>query len=182
MGILQQTPETNLIQHSQDEADLQVRVRHPDPIPPRRYDSMDAAIVRIQPRSKSDKSPKEPEDRQKQVPPAQQSRRHRQKEVREQPAVQPMNLKHFCDIRKTNAFEKPLWASSVHMKAALTPELSFLKDGAIWVWKSVSHYCPNAVQIVDGYLAQEHLERLAAVAFPDPQARSSWLEEAGQDL
>lgn len=192
MGVLQQALETELIQQSQDEAYLQARVRDPGAIPPRLYGSMDAAKVRIEPRSKSGEPPREHEDWRdmkvlswfevERVPPAQQSRRHRQKEAREQPALRAKNLKYFCDILEADAFGKLLWASGVQMKADLSPELIFLGDGAVWIWNLVSHYYPNAVQIVDWYHAEEHLERLAAVAFPDLQARSNWLEETVQAL
>lgn len=192
MGVLQQGLETELIQQSQDEEYLQARVHDPGTIPPRLYGSMDAAKVRIEPRPKSGEPPSEHEDWRdmkvlswfevEHVPPAQRSRRQRQKEAREQPALRAKDLKYFCDIIEADAFGKLLWASGVQMKADLSPELIFLGDGAVWIWNLVSHYYPNAVQIVDWYHAEEHLERVAAVAFPDLQARSSWLEDAVQAL
>jgi hypothetical protein len=192
MGVLQQALETELIQQSQDEEYLQARLRDPGTIPLRLYGSMDAAKVRIEPRSKSGEPPSEHEDWRdmkvlswfevEHVPPAQRSRRQRQKVMREQPALRAKDLKYFCDIIEADAFGKLLWASGTWMKADLSPELIFLGDGAVWIWNLVSRYYPNAVQIVDWYHAEEHLERLAAVAFPDLQARSSWLEDAVQAL
>jgi hypothetical protein len=192
MGSLQQACESELIQNSQDEKYLQTRERDPGPIPPRLYGAMDAAKVRIEPRPKSGELPAEHEDWRdmkvlswfevEQVPPAQRSKRHRQKQVREQPALRAQKLQYFCDILEAEAFGKLLWASGVQRKADLSPELIFLGDGAVWIWNLVAHYYPNAVQIVDWYHAEEHLERVAAVAFPDPQARTSWLEGVVQAL
>ena len=192
MGVLQQALETELIQQSQDEEYLQARVRDPGTIPPRLYGSMDAAKVRIEPRSKSGEPPSEHEDWRdmkvlswfevEHVPPAQRSRRQRQKEAREQPALRAKDLKYFCDIIEADEFGKLLWASGMWMKADLSPELIFLGDGAVWIWNLVSRYYPNAVQIVDWYHAEEHLEKVAAVAFPDPQTRSNWLEQVVQAL
>lgn len=192
MGVLQQEFETELIQQSQDEEYLQARERDPGVIPSRLYGSLDAAKVRIEPRSKPGELPIEHEDWRdmkvlswfevEPVPPAQRSRRQRQKVAREQPALRAKNLKYFCDIVAAEEFGKLLWASGMQMKADLSPELIFLGDGAPWIWNLVSHYYPNAVQIVDWYHAEEHLERVAAAAFPDPQTRSTWLENVVQAL
>lgn len=192
MGDLQRAFETELIQSSQDEKYLQARVRDPGPIPARLYGAMDAAKVRIEPRTKPSERTSEQEDWRdmkvlswfevEQVPPAQRSRGQRQKAEREQPPLRAKNLKYFCDILEAEEFGKLLWASGMQMKADLSPELIFLGDGAVWIWNLVSGYYPHAVQIVDWYHAEEHLERLAAVAFPDPQARSNWLEEVVQAL
>lgn len=192
LGGLQQACEIELIQRSQDEQYLQGRMRDPGPIPPRLYGAMDAAKVRIEPRSKPGEQPSQHEDWRdmkvlswfevEQVRPVQRSRRQRQKAEREQPALRAKNLKYFCDILEADEFGKLLWASGVPLKADLCPELIFLGDGAVWIWNLVSRYYPNAVQIVDWYHAEEHLEKVAAVAFPDLQARSNWLEEVVQAL
>src|SRR4030067_1047276 len=54
--------------------------------------------------------------------------------------------------------------------------------GAVWIWNLVSRYYPKAVQIVDWYHAEEHLEMVAAAAFTNPQERSRWLEDVTQAL
>ncbi len=192
MGALQQTLETELIEHSQDEKYLQARQRDPGPVPPRLYGSMDAAKVRVEPRSKPGEPPSEHEDWRdmkvlswfevEEVPPAQRSSRQRQKVAREQPALRAKNLKYFCDIIEAEEFGKLLWASGVQMKADLIPELIFLGDGAVWIWNLFSRYYPNAIQIVDWYHAEEHLEGVAAAAFADPEARANWLENVVQAL
>lgn len=192
MGGLQQALETELIQRSQDEQYLQARERDPGSVPVRLYGAMDAAKVRIEPRAKAGEAVVEHEDWRdmkvltwfevEPVPPAQRSKRQQQKAIREQPPLRAKNLKYWCDILEAEAFGKLLWASGVHLKADLSPELIFLGDGAVWIWNLVTRYYPNAVQIVDWYHAEEHLEKLAAVAFPEFQARANWLEDAVQAL
>jgi hypothetical protein len=63
MGALQEKQEAALIQRSQDESYLQERQRQPQPGVTRLYGSMDAAKVRIEPRSKKGELPIAHEDR-----------------------------------------------------------------------------------------------------------------------
>jgi hypothetical protein len=192
MGELQQDLEAEMIQLSQDEVSLQERERHPGHIPPRLYGAMDAAKVRIEPRPKQGEPPTEHEDwrdmkvlswfETEVVPPAQRSTRQRKQAEREHPPLRAKNLQYFCDIAEANEFGKLLWASGCHLKADLCPELIFLGDGAVWIWNLVSRYYPNAIQIVDWYHAEEHLKRVAASAFADPEKRARWLEAVTQTL
>lgn len=192
MGALQQGVEAEMIQLSQDEAYLQEREHHPGRIPLRLYGAMDAAKVRIEPRPKKGEPPTEHEDWRDMkvlswfeteiVPPTQRSRRQRKQAEREHPPLRAKNLRYFCDIAEANEFGKLLWASGCHWKADLCPELIFLGDGAVWIWNLVSKYYPQAIQIVDWYHAEEHLERLAASVFADLQERSHWLEAVTQAL
>lgn len=48
MGELQEKREEELVKHSQNEVDLQERLRHPGNVVTRMYGSMDAAKVRIE--------------------------------------------------------------------------------------------------------------------------------------
>ncbi len=192
LGALQQGLEAEMIQLSQDEAQLQARERHPGPIPSRLYGAMDAAKVRIEPRPKKGEPSAEHEDWRDMkvlswfeteiVPPAQRSLRQRKQAEREHPPLRAKNLRYFCDIAEANEFGKLLWASGCRLKADLCPELVFLGDGAVWIWNLVSKYYPQAIQIVDWYHAEGHLERVAAAAFADPQQRSRWLEAVTQAL
>lgn len=191
-GELQKEIEAEMMQQSQDESYLQARERQPGPIPQRLYGSMDAAKVRIEPRRRRGEKPSEYETwrdmkvltwfEAEQVPPAQRSARQRQKAQREQPPLRAKNLKYFCDIIEAEEFGKLLWATGCSLKADLSPELVFLGDGAIWIWNLVSRYYSDAVQIVDWYHAEEHLETVAAAAFSDPKARAVWLEDVVQAL
>jgi hypothetical protein len=192
MGQLQRSQEAELIRHSQDEADLQARAHHPGRIPPRLYSALDAAKVRIEPRPKQGKKPAEHEDwrdmkvlswfETEAVAPAQRSLRQRKQAEREHLPLRAKNLRYFCDITEADQFGKLLWATGCSLKADLCPELIFLGDGAVWIWNLVSSYYPQAIQIVDWYHAEEHLEIVAAAAWADPQPRSHWLEGVTQAL
>jgi len=192
MGVLQQAGEAELIQQSQDETYLQARERDPGPILPRLYGSLDAAKVRTEPRPKKGETKAEHEDWRdmkvgcwyevERVPPAQQSVRQRDKVVREQPALQAKNMQYFCDITQADEFGKLLWATGCRINADLSPELIFLGDGAVWIWNLIARYYPQAIQIVDWYHAEEHLEGVANAAFPAGPERTDWLEGVKQAL
>jgi len=187
MGALQEKQEDALIQRSQDETYLQERQRQPGPVVSRLYGSMDAAKVRIQPRPKKNQAPEEHEDwrdmkvlcwfETENVPPAQRSARQRK-----QVALRAKNLRYSCDITEADDFGKLLWATGCDLMADLCPELIFLGDGAGWIWNLVSRYYPHAIQIVDWYHAEEHLEAVASAAFPQDPDRSNWLEGVTQAL
>ena len=68
------------------------------------------------------------------------------------------------------------------MKADVCAEVVFLGDGAAWIWNLVSHYYPQATQIVDWYHAEAHLEQVATAAFAENAHRRLWLEEMTQAL
>ena len=192
MGELQDQYEKALMEKAQNEAYLQERQRNPGRIIPRLYGSMDAAKVRIEPRPKKGEEKEEHEDwrdlkvlcwfEAEIVPPSQRSARQQKKAEREQVVMRAKNKQYFCDIIEAEAFGKLLWATGCTVNADLIPELIFLGDGAVWIWNLVTKYYPNAVQIVDWFHAEEHLEDLARAAFPDLQQRSLWLEETKQAL
>lgn len=192
MGEIQTQCEEKLIAKSQDEADLQQRQRNPGRVPSRLYGSLDAAKVRIEPRCKKGEEKKAHEDWRdmkvlcwyevESVSPAQRSTRQRQKVTREQPALRAKNMRYFCDIIEADGFGKLLWASGCTLNADLSPELVFLGDGAVWIWNLVNQYYPDAVQIVDWYHAEEHLEIVAAEAFTCLSDRATWLEQVTQTL
>ena len=58
----------------------------------------------------------------------------------------------------------------------------FLEDGAVWIWNLVTQYYPHAIQIVDWYHAEEHLESVAVAAFSTLSERALWLEATTQSL
>ncbi len=192
MGALQAQAEKELIQHSQKESYLQERQRQPGAIPIQLYGSMDAAKVRTEPRSKKGEAKEAHEDWRdmkvlswyevETVPAVQQTTRQRKKVQREQPALRAKNMRYFADISEAEEFGKLLWATGCALNADLSPELIFLGDGAIWIWNLVGKYYPQAVQIVDWFHAEEHLEGVAAAAFSDPIERAAWLEPVTQAL
>lgn len=192
MGDLQQEQEAVLIAQSQDEAYLQARLRHPGQSVPRQYGSIDAAKVRIEPRPKHGEEKEAHEDWRdmkvlcwfevEPVPPVQRSTRQREKAAREQVALRAKHMRYYCDILEAVEFGKLLWATGCLVNADRSPELVFLGDGAVWIWNLVADYYPLALQIVDWYHAEEHLEDVALAAFPNLPARTAWLEEATQHL
>jgi hypothetical protein len=192
MGALQEKQEEALIQRTQDEIYLQERQRMPGQVVNRLYGSMDAAKVRIEPRPKKGQAPEEHEDwrdikvlcwfETESVPPAQRSARQRKQAEREQVALRAKNLRYFCNITEADDFGQLLWATGCSLKADLSSELIFLADGAVWIWNLVAKYYPNAIQIVDWYHAEEHLEIVASAAFPQGPDRNNWLEGVKQAL
>ena len=192
MGVLQEKREKELIERSQNESYLQERQRDSRKMIARLYGSMDAAKVRVEPRPKKGELPEKHEAWRdmkvlswyevETVPPSQQSKRHRRKVARDQPALRAKNMRYFCDISEAHEFGKLLWATGCTVNADQSPELIFLGDGAAWIWKLVSYYYQNAVQIVDWYHAEEHLEAVAVSAFHEGSERKAWLEMVTQSL
>jgi hypothetical protein len=192
MGELQAKAEKEWIAQSQKESYLQERERQPGMIPKQLYGSMDAAKVRIEPRPKKGEAKEAHEDWRdmktlcwyevETVPPVQQTIRQRKKVEREQPALRAKNMRYFCDISEAEEFGKLLWATGCRLNADLSPELIFLGDGALWIWNLVSKYYPQAVQILDWFHAEEHLETVAEAAFMDLAKRAAWLEPVTQAL
>ena len=192
MGRIQDEQEKILIEQSQKESYLQERQRKSGKIPNRLYGSMDAAKVRIEPRPKKGEEKEEHEDWRDMkaicwfeteiVLPAQRSIRQKKKVEREQIALRAKNKRYFCDIIEADAFGKLLWATGCTVNADLCLDLAFLGDGAIWIWNLVDKYYPHALQIVDWYHAEEHLETVAMSAFADLSERARWLAEVTQFL
>ena len=91
-------------------------------------------------------------------------------------------MRYFCDISEAEEFGKLLWVTGCRLNADLSPELIFLGDGALWIWNLVGKYYPQAVQILDWFHAEEHLEAVAEAAFTDMTKRAAWLEPVTQNL
>jgi hypothetical protein len=191
-GARQQAEEHALQQHTQQESWLQDRLRTVSDIPKRLYGSIDAAKVRIEGRTPEEKAIQTEAWRDvkvgcwyqlERVPPSQYSRRQQHKYDREQAVYRATHLRYYCDIAEAKMFGTLLWARGCQVKADLAPELIFVCDGAVWIWKLVSLYYPQAVQIVDWYHALEHLEKVASLAFPSKASeRQTWLEQTTEAL
>lgn len=192
MGALQEEQERKLITHSQEYDYLLERRRQSGLVPARLYGSIDAAKVRTEPRPKKGEEKEEHEDwrdmkvlcwfETEEVPRAQRSARHRVKMDREQLPLRARNMSYFCDITEAATFGNLLWATGCTVLADNCPDLIFLGDGAIWIWNLVDHHYPHAIQIVDWYHAEEHLEIVARDAFPSLPERLAWLEQTTQSL
>lgn len=67
------------------------------------------------------------------------------------------------------------WASRLGLKQ--TSALSFLADGARWIWKQAKRQLPDAQGVLDIYHASEHLHQTAAVLHGEgSQAAKRWVE------
>jgi hypothetical protein len=192
MGELQRQAEEQLVKETQNEASLQQREQNPPPAPDILYGSIDAAKVRIEPRDKQEKAAKNRENWRDMkagcfyegeiVPPSQRSTRQEDKAEREGTVLRAKNKKYFCDIDKAAQFGKLLWATACAVGADRARILVFICDGAIWIWNLITHYFPNAIQIVDWYHAADRLKRIAEEAFSTLAERQAWLEGVTEDL
>jgi hypothetical protein len=193
LGELQRKMEEEWIKEMQNEAALQKREQLVvEQVPDRLYGSIDAAKVRIEPRAKQGKKEEVEEDWRDMkivcwyegelVPNRQRSVRQKIKAQREGTVFRAKNKQYACDIAEAEQFGKLLWASGCSVFADRVPELVFVCDGATWIWKLISHYYPNAIQIVDWYHAEERLERIAEEAFSDLEERQPWLENITEAL
>ena len=62
-------------------------------------------------------------------------------------------------------------------------EIVFVCDGAVWIWRLVEKYFPQATQIVDWYHASQYLTPIAEAAFGSATAQAQqWLTQAQTDL
>jgi len=192
MGRLQQQSEEQDIQASQSEKTLQERLREEKQVPKRLYGSLDAAKVRIEPRAKQGQPVGEHEDwrdmkvgcwyQAEAVPISQQSSRQRQKTERDGTVFRTTHHQYYCDIAHVDEFGKLVWGTGCQVSADWVAELVFVCDGATWIWELITHYYPNAVQIVDWYHAEDRLKRLADAVFSSQAERQSWLAQVTEPL
>jgi hypothetical protein len=192
MGRLQQQGEAEQIEASQDEGVLQARLREGQQPAQRLYGSMDAAKVRIEPRTRQGEAVAAHEAwrdmkvacwyQAEEVPKPRQSPRQRHSSERDGRVFRTTQHHYSCDIAPADQFGKLLWASGCQAAADLATDLVFVCDGANWIWELVSHYYPQAIQIVDWYHAEDHLKRLAETAFAAPVERQGWLDQVTELL
>ena len=192
LGELQRKADEDLIKEMDNEVALQKREQLAQQIPDRLYSSIDAAKVRIEPRAKQGKQVEMEEDWRdmkivcwyegERVPGAQRSVRQKDKAQREGTVFRAKNKRYSCDLAEAEQFGKLLWASGCSVYADWVQELVFVCDGATWIWKLVSHYYPNAIQIVDWYHAEERLKHIAEEAFSAQEERQPWLEKITENL
>ena len=192
MGELQRQADAELVKETQDEAGLQKRERSQPAVPDILYGSIDAAKVRIEPRTEKEKAVENRETWRdlkagcwyegEMVPNRQQSVRQKNKTQREGVVLRAKNQQYFCDIEQAEQFGKLLWATGCAIGADRVRTLVFICDGAVWIWNLIIHYFPNAIQIVDWYHAADRLKRIAEEAFCNLGERQAWLEQATEDL
>ena len=73
--------------------------------------------------------------------------------------------------------------SSGHLSARHVRQLTFIGDGAPWIWNLVTDKFPEATQVVDLYHAREHLHSLTrSLEFMLLDRREEWLAARLEDL
>ena len=92
-------------------------------------------------------------------------------------------MKYHCDITEAEQFGRLLWATGLQNQADTYDEVVFVSDGAVWIWRVVEQYFPQATQIVDWYHASQYLTPIAETAFgADIQQAQQWLTQTRTDL
>ena len=192
LGFIQDQEDKKAIESSQNEKVLQQRLYEARDMPKRLYGSMDAAKVRIEPRTKQGEPILADEEwrdmkvgcwyQTEPVSKMHQSKRQREKAECDGTVFRTKAHQYFCDICHMDEFGKLLWASGCKAKADWATELIFVCDGAVWIWDLVTHYYPNAKQIVDWYHAEDHLKKLADAAFVAQADRQAWLNRVTEML
>jgi len=160
LGERQQQREAEWVQHSQDLAYLQARERNPER-PQRGYGSIDGAFVPIGTTWKEQKTVSW----------------YRAGQRYGSPELHAQDITYYTSLEGAAPFGDLVWASAVHHQVDQAAEVVFVCDGAAWIWKLVTHYFPQAVQIVDWYHACQYLYRLAEALFAsDSEPGQAWLQ------
>lgn len=160
-GKKQAQREAQWIQESHDEEWLQERERRIADVPEVLYGSIDGAQVPIGEGWRELKS----------------LSWYRVAEVYGQAEPKAQAISYHSEVAPAHEFGRLLWATGVRRLADKANKLIFVCDGAVWIWKLVSQYFPDAVQIVDWYHACEYLTPIAEAVFSQENERNAWLEE-----
>lgn len=91
-------------------------------------------------------------------------------------------ISYHSEIAPAQDFGQLVWATGVRRMADKAGELIFVCDGAVWIWRLVEQYFPNAVQIVDWYHACEYLTPIAEAVFSQETERQAWLQKVKDEL
>jgi hypothetical protein len=158
IGQKQAVREQNWIEQSQDLDYLQERERQPQG-PQRMYGSIDGAFVPLEEEWKEAKT----------VSWYQVGPRYGTEDFHAQ------EIAYYTSLEPAETFGELLWGTGVHHQADRSAELIFVCDGATWIWKLVTQYFPNAVQIVDWYHACQYLYAVADELLQSE--KESWLTE-----
>jgi hypothetical protein len=179
-GQLQAEIEKQWKQVSQDVDWLQKRLHNPGQQAGRLYGSLDGVMAPLQEEWRELKTiawyrvePVRPYQR----------HRHHARQVGEQNDLQAQEISYHCDIQSPEQLGELFWATACQRLADLYEELVFVCDGAVWIWKLIERYFPQAIQIVDGYHASEYLPPIAEAAFGlDTPQYHAWLDQAHTQL
>lgn len=179
-GNAQAQVEKEWIEKAEDEKALQVRERHVEPQPGRIYASLDGAHVPLQREWRELKTLcwYQVEKIRPSLP-----RKPHGPATGEQSDLQAKHMNYYCDITDAEQFGRLLWATGLQNQADAYEEIVFVSDGAVWIWRLVEQYFPQATQIVDWYHASQYLTPIAEAAFgPSTPQAQQWLTQTRTDL
>lgn len=80
-------------------------------------------------------------------------------------ANQATHIQYYLDTEGLQAFSDLVWARAFARGANQAEQLVFIADGAVWIWRIVAKFFPQAIQIVDWYHASSYLVKVAHAAF-----------------
>jgi hypothetical protein len=179
-GNAQAQLEKEWMGEAENEKALQVRERHLKPQAGRMYASIDGAHVPLQQEWRELKTLcwYQVEKIHPSI-----ARNHHGPAMGEQSDLQAKDMQYHCDILEAERFGRLLWATGLQKQADAYEEVVFVCDGAVWIWRLVEQYFPQATQIVDWYHASQYLTPIAEAAFGagTPQAQQ-WLTQTRSDL
>ncbi|MBO0804241.1 MAG: ISKra4 family transposase, partial [Nocardiopsaceae bacterium] len=90
---------------------------------------------------------------------------------------------YIASFETAAAFAGLVKAEGIRRGAEQARQLTFIGDGAAWIWRLVTATFPEATQIVDLYHAREHLHSLArSLEFMLGDHYSEWLQARLEDL
>lgn len=188
LGACQAEQDAEWSRQGQNEDFLQAQLRQGPPALDRLYGSIDAAKVRMDPRTQAAEGEQWRDlklgcwYRAVAVSPGQRSARQREKASRDQPVCRAIAQRYYCAIDTADDFGQLVWGTGCQVGAERARELVFVCDGAPWIWNLIEHYYSRAVQIVDWYHAEDYLKRVAEAAWSDLAARADWLAPVTQAL
>jgi hypothetical protein len=179
-GNAQAQVEKDWIEQAENEKSLQVRERSLTHHSGRIYASLDGAHVPLQQEWRELKTLcwYKVEKIHPSIP-----RKHHRQPMDAQSDLQAKEITYHCDITEAEQFGRLLWATALQNQVDTYDEVVFVSDGAVWIWRLVEKYFPQATQIVDWYHASQYLTPLAEIAFgADTEQAKQWLTQTRTDL
>lgn len=67
------------------------------------------------------------------------------------------NIEYYLETQGLDTFTDLVWARAFGRGADQAEQLVFIADGAVWIWRIVAKFFPQAIQIVDWYHALSYL-------------------------
>ena len=99
------------------------------------------------------------------------------------PVRERASSSYIASFETAGAFADLVKAEGIRRGAGHVRQLTFIGDGAAWIWNLVTDKFPEATCIVDLYHAREHLHSLArSLEFMLLDHHSEWLEARLEDL